>query len=207
MAALLEKFPRAGYGHCNISEIDANGNRKRTRRLRPRPTYEEPDVSLRRSASGYRVAANIVIYRSDALRAANYYRQGWKFGEDWDLSIRLADLGWGNVFSPLVLGSYRVWNDAQNVRAKRRITQISRVLAIYYETLEPIYRARQWELARLRHLRRKHAKEAVGVLSSTLFSRAEKSEILRLLKLLGDSPGLRRRILFEKPGPRRHFHG
>jgi glycosyltransferase involved in cell wall biosynthesis len=200
MVTLMEKFPRAGYGHTNIFEIDTEGTRTKTRRLFPRPAYEPPDLSLLRCASGYRVAANVIIYRSEALRAAGYFKSRWSFCEDWDLSIRIADLGWGNVFSPMVLASYRMWDDTKNLRARRRIIAISELRAIYEETIEPIYRARGWNLARVRHFRRKRAKEFTDVLSSTVFSDKEKGDVLRLLKRLGDSPSLRCYIFLERLG-------
>jgi|SRR5665213_3409608 len=200
MAALMAKFPRAGYGHTNIFQIDADGTRNTIRRLAPRRAYEPSERSLRRCASGYRVAANVIIYRSAALRAADYFKPRWSFCEDWDLSIRIADLGWGNVFSPFVLASYRVWNDTKNLRFRRSIIEISETRAIYNEMLEPIYRARGWNIARLQRFRRKRAKGFVSILSSPVFSEAEKEELLRLLKMLGDSLGLRFHIFLEGLG-------
>jgi len=107
---LMTIHPQAGFGHAEVYEIDSHGARGRIRRLHRSTGYEAPEESLRKNAQGYRVAANCILFRASALKQANYYRinSSWKSAEDWDLSVRMAILGWGNVYASTPLASYRV---------------------------------------------------------------------------------------------------
>ena len=115
LAELMVSYPGAGYAHCDVNEIDSKGTVQRLRRLARTNTFEPPEEALKRSASGYRAAANCILYRAAALRDAEYYRRTltWKYCEDWHLIIRLAINGWGNVYAPRFLTNYRVWDDPE----------------------------------------------------------------------------------------------
>jgi glycosyltransferase involved in cell wall biosynthesis len=78
---LMLKYPQAGYAHCNLYEIDGRGVRTRMRRLHRPAVYEGPEDAIRRNTPGYRVAGNIVLYRSAALKEANYYHANasWQY--------------------------------------------------------------------------------------------------------------------------------
>ena len=72
---------------------------------------QKADEALLASIHGYRVAANICMFRTSALQQANYYDERIGHGEDWDLSVRLSALGWDNLYCNEVLAAYRVWMD------------------------------------------------------------------------------------------------
>ena len=154
LVRMMVEFPEAGYAHCAVNEIDINGEIRRVRRLKRSKTYETPEESLKRSASGFRVAANCILFRAAALKQANYYyaNASWKGAEDWDLSVRMAILGWGNVYSSTPLTNYRFWVDSELVRFKRRVQEIECVTKMYKETLEPEYIKRGWRTGILRSI-------------------------------------------------------
>ena len=60
LADLMNKYPQAGYAHCNIYEIDGHGAQTRMRMLHRPAVYEGPEEAIRRNTSSYRVAGNIV---------------------------------------------------------------------------------------------------------------------------------------------------
>ncbi|WP_420239081.1 glycosyltransferase [Telmatobacter bradus] len=192
LAELLRLHPEAGYAHCDIHEIDSSGKPLRVRRLSRTAEYESPDESLRRSASGYRVAANCILYRSAALRQADYYHpnEGWKSAEDWDLCLRLAIHDWGNVYAPAALASYRVWDDELQSRFRRSAGELESMIKIYSETLEPEYLRRGWKTNLLKKYRRSRAISFVCVLDSPLLSQTEKSHLKTRMHILGDCPAL-----------------
>src|ERR1039458_4286912 len=69
LASLLTDRPGAGYAHCAIQEINAKGQPIRVRRLARVSHYETADQSLRASVTGYRVCANVLMFRREALRS------------------------------------------------------------------------------------------------------------------------------------------
>ncbi len=107
LSSLMRAHPKAGFAHCHAYEINGAGGRTRIRRIRPHPEYMHAEAALRDSGSGMRVAANSIMYRAEAVREASYFRPGMRFSEDWNLLVRLADLGWGNVYTPRILSNYR----------------------------------------------------------------------------------------------------
>lgn len=193
LVRLLEEHPQAGYAHCDIHEIDSTGQHLRVRRLSRTAAYEAPDTALQRSASGYRVAANCLLYRAQALRQADYYHpnQGWRSAEDWDLVLRITINGWGNVYAPTPLASYRVWEDEQQTRFRRRSGELESLIKIYRDRLEPEYLRRGWSTAPLRKYRRGRALAFIDTLSSPLLSNEEKCFFKDRMRLLGDSLALR----------------
>jgi hypothetical protein len=189
LASLLAAHPRAGYAHCDIREVDAQGQLRRIRRLSRGVEFESGEQSLRRSASGYRVAANCLLFRASALGEAQYYlpSRSWKSAEDWFLSLRLAALGWGNVYAAQVLASYRVWDDAGQLRFRRKLDEVESLIRIYAETLEPAYEKRRWSTAGLKRNRCNAALNYVDVLDAPQFSDKERRLLETRLRALGDS--------------------
>jgi hypothetical protein len=202
LAELLRLHPQAGYAHSDIQEIDSTGKPLRARRLSRAAEYESPDESLRRSASGYRVAANCILYRSAALRQADYYHpnEGWKSAEDWDLCLRLAIHGWGNVYAPAPLASYRVWDDELQSRFRRRAGELESLIKIYSATLEPEYLRRGWKTGPLKKCRRGRAMAFVDTLNSPLLSPEEKAHFKARMRVLGHSPLLELSFLLSDLG-------
>jgi glycosyltransferase involved in cell wall biosynthesis len=202
LADLLSIHPQAGFAHADVYELDSEGIQKRIRRLHRSRIYEGPEEWLRKSARGYRVAANCILYRAAALKQANYFRANaaWKSAEDWDLSVRIAILGWGNVYAAAPLASYRIWNDSGQARFKRRLSEIECVTKVYKGTLEPEYIRRGWNTRILRKNMRSRALCFSDALDSPLFSETERKIYKSRLRELGDSPSLSMAILLAEAG-------
>ena len=202
LAGLMKKYPQAGYGHGDVYEIDSRGVRTRVRRLQRSAVYEDAEESLRKNAQGYRVAADCILFRAAALKQANYYHANasWKSAEDWDLSVRMAILGWGNVYAAEPLASYRVWDDSGQARFKRKVAEIECVTKVYMGTLEPEYIRRGWSTGILRKNMRRRAVGFADALDSPLFSEAERAIYKARLRELGDSVSLSVAIFLAEAG-------
>ena len=202
LADLMNKYPRAGYAHCNIYEIDGHGAQTRMRMLHRPAVYEGPEVAIRRNTPSYRVAGNIVLYRSAALKEANYYHSNasWQYAEDWDLCLRIAILGWGNVHAAAPLARYRVWGDAEQGRFKRNMSGMECIIKVYKNTLEPEYFKRGWKTATIGKCMRRTALRYVDGIDSPLLSSAEREAYKALLRKLGDCSWLSARIYLAERG-------
>jgi glycosyltransferase involved in cell wall biosynthesis len=103
MARLLEAEPRAAVVHGAANQVDERGRRVRVRRLARRSGFQNGETALREAATGYKVAANVCMFRASALRDLSFLsEEGHDFGEDWALFARLADAGWGNIYRTAV---------------------------------------------------------------------------------------------------------
>jgi len=192
LAELMRQYPQAAFAHCDVGELDKANQRPRIRRLSRTKTFESGEEALRSNASGYRTAANCILYRAQALREVNYYipNLDWRTCEDWDMVLRMAAKGWGNVYTPQVLSNYRVWDDAQNVRAKRKMSEVMTNIAIYKNTLIPEYRKRNWSIAPLERNMRSRAIAFADALDSPLFSAEDRVQYKALLRELYPSKAL-----------------
>jgi glycosyltransferase involved in cell wall biosynthesis len=200
LAAELLRHPGAGYAHAAVHEIDRAGHFTRDRLLARKPGYQTPEDSLRAMASGYRVAANICMFRRSALRAVGFYREGLNFAEDWDMAVRLADAGWGNVYCNRLLASYRDWTDAGVVRAHRKRAEIDGCRRTFLESIEPAFKRRGWPTGTLIRRRQALAARHALALANPVFTREEKSAMIVALLALGDGPILRWRLALVRMG-------
>jgi len=202
LADLMNTYPQAGYAHCNIYEIDGHGAQTRMRMLHRPAVYESPEVAIRRNTPSYRVAGNIVLYRSAALKEANYYHSNasWQYAEDWDLCLRIAILGWGNVHAAAPLARYRVWGDDKQGRFKRNMSGMECIIKVYKNTLEPEYIKRGWNTATIRKYMRRTALRYVDGIDSPFLTSAEREAYKAFLRRLGDSTWLSVRIYLAEQG-------
>jgi glycosyltransferase involved in cell wall biosynthesis len=202
LAELMRQHPLAGFAHCDVGELDRENRQPRIRRLMRTKTYESPEEALKSNASGYRTAANCILYRAQALRDVNYYipNLDWRTCEDWDMCLRIAAAGWGNVYAPKVLSNYRVWDDAQGVRAKRKMSEVMTNIAIYKHTLIPEYQKRGWSIAPLERNMRSKAIAFADAIDSPLFTEQERREYKALLYDLGKSKTLTIAIILADHG-------
>ena len=191
---LMEKHEAAGYAHTAIQEIDGRGESRRTLRVARTQPYQDAETALRASASGYRTAANVLLFRAKALHAMNVYAGRPTLVEDYDLSVRLADAGYGNVYLDEVLASYRTWVDGGKPRIKRKGVQLRGFLRVYDESLAPAFDRRGWSPRILLRERRALANRNAAYCNSPLFTKAERAELNGLLFQLGDTLLLRTRI-------------
>lgn len=202
LAKLMAKYPKAGYAHCDVWETDGEGRRSRPRQLTRTIEYEDSESALKSNAICFRVAANCILFRSEAIRQANYYlaHPDWKASEDWDLALRMILNGWGNVYAAQMLTNYRQWDDPGGVRAYRKIQEVSSNTEIFTKTLMPAYEQRGWSVEPLRRIMRSKAVGFADSLDSSAFSEKDREEYKVYLNELGKSPALSFAILLAEIG-------
>jgi glycosyltransferase involved in cell wall biosynthesis len=194
LVRLMSAHPAAGYGHSSITEIDSGGNRTRDRRLARSTGYQEAEAALRASLSGYRTVANILIFRLSVLRELDFYNGRPEFVEDYDLAVRMADAGYGNVYVDEPLARYRVWEDEGGLRSRRKALQLSGYIRIFREVFEPAWARRGWDLKRVRRRRQRLAAHHCAHCFAPRYSPEERERLISLLEELGDGPRLRLRL-------------
>jgi glycosyltransferase involved in cell wall biosynthesis len=150
LLALLDAYPRAGYAHCAVQEMDAEGCPRMIRKLARKSGYEDAESALRKMVLGYKVAANIILFRREALSAAGFGTTAINFAEDYDLCIRIADAGWGNVYADQVLACYRVWSAPTRQSVTRKISEIKGLHHVYSVSLGAAFLKRGWSTRTLR---------------------------------------------------------
>ena len=163
LSSALDADPEAAYSHGAVAEIDAAGNMQRIRRL-ARGRQQDAEAALRASLRGYRVAANLVMFRRSALEQVGYIRSSRNFAEDFNLSVRLADAGYSNVYVNDIIGGYRVWADLSGVRASRKEEELLGLREVFAEAIEPAFRRRNWSMRQVERSRRRLAVTHSGAL-------------------------------------------
>ena len=121
----LEEFPEAGYAHAAVQEVDKDSKPRKIRKLYRMPGFETAEHALQAAIKGYRVAANIIMFKKGALTTVGYVTGRPEYVEDYHLSVSLAVAGYGNVYVDEVLSNYRVWTDTGKVRQKKKISRNS----------------------------------------------------------------------------------
>jgi glycosyltransferase involved in cell wall biosynthesis len=187
VSKVMANNPDAGYGHVAIQEIDQYDKPKRIRRLFRSALYLNADDALRVASKGYRVAANIVMFRKVALEKVGYITSRLNFAEDWHLSVNIAAAGYGNIYLDEVLASYRVWDDAGKVRQHRKLAEIKGITAVFELALEPAYTERGWNLKELKAQRSSLAAVHADCLGWDNYTIIEKREIIDALLKLSSS--------------------
>ena len=202
LVRLMSQYPRAGYAHCNVWEIDGAGQRARHRQLNRSSTFESSEQALRSNHNGLRTAANCLLFRSEALRQANFYldHPTWTASEDWYLAVQMALKGWGNVYSQQTLSNYRQWDDPGGIRASRKVMEVQTNTIIFRDVLLPAYEQRGWDTAILRRNMKRKARGFADALDSPRFSEEDRVNYTRILRELGDGYGLSLAIFASKMG-------
>lgn len=187
MSSLLVKFPEAGYGHVAIQEIDEHDKETNLRNLFRTATYQDADEALKAAVKGYRVAANIVMFRRSALEKVGFISSKINFAEDWRLSIEIAAAGFGNVYLNEVLAAYRVWADSGNVRQHRKLAEIKGINSVFTEALAPAYQDKGWNRQELEAQKSEFAAVQADCLGWDNYKPSEKEEIVSALLALSSS--------------------
>jgi glycosyltransferase involved in cell wall biosynthesis len=200
MAPSMQAEPRAGYGHSAVTEIDSAGGARRLRQLARPSGFQPGDEALRASLAGYRTVANILIFRRAALVELDFYEGRPEFVEDYDLAVRMADAGYGNVYLDEPLARYRVWEDDSGSRSRRKGVQLDGYAQIFAESIEPAWTRRGWDLNEVRRRRRALAAHNCAHCFGPQYSAAEREELMTKLRTLGDGPRLRFRLLLCRLG-------
>jgi len=140
------------------------------------------------------------MFRREVLEQMNFYRAEVVYTQDWDLAVRIADAGWGNVYCDQVLASYRFWEDAANIRPKRKYDEIEGCVQIFDDSLQPAFRKRGWPVAPLNKSRKNMALSYATALDAPYFSPDERKSLIQVLKSLGNSPQLSLQIKMSQLG-------
>lgn len=194
LARELDRHPSAGYAHSAILEIGADDRQRRVRRVNRATGLQPAEAALRASRTGYRTAANVLMFRRRALEELSYYDGRPEFVEDYDLSVRMADAGFDNVYVDVPLARYRVWEDAAGMRARRKALQLEGFLRIFDESMEPAWRRRGWNLRELRRQRKRLASQHCASCFASRYRPEERARLVSLLRQLGGGPALETRI-------------
>lgn len=190
LAELLQQHPQAAYAHAAVQEVDLNGKHLKLRKLARMPGYQESTEALRAATKGYRVAANILMFRKSALHSVGYLSAHIDFAEDYHLSVSLAAAGFGNVYLDETLSFYRVWIDKARTRKRRKVAEIAGLRSVFEDVLEPAYRERKWNINELKSRRSKFACEHADCLGWKVYSLEEKYELAAELRKLSSSYGV-----------------
>ena len=177
LSALMDKYPNAGYAHANVQEIDEYDKKNKTRIIARKEEFVDADTALKMSINGYCVAANIILFRREALENVHFIASSMNFAEDYYLSVSLANSGYGNVYSKNILSSYRVWSDSGNVRQKRKLDEINGLLEVSKKILEPAFLARNWNVNSVLKRRTSLAIQHANSLGWKIYTKDEKDEL------------------------------
>jgi glycosyltransferase involved in cell wall biosynthesis len=192
--------PGAGFAHAAVQEIDGAGALRRARRLYRPSGYQDSARSVRGAIRGYRVAANICMFRRTALEAARFYRLDLRFGEDWDLSFRIAAAGFGNVYIGEILASYRVWDDPGGFRVARKRDELDAIRSIFDVVIIPYASRHPHLLPEVNAARRRFALRQSACLANESLDVAARSELRRLVLQLDASRATRLMVfLWQSP--------
>jgi|SRR6185312_9763527 len=187
LAGLLTANPGAAYAHAAVQEVDRRGQYLRQRQLARKPGFQNNLEALKASAKGFKVAANILIFRRSALEKVGYIASKVNFAEDYYLVASLAAAGYGNVYSNEILSYYRVWTDGGKVRQRRKLEEILGYRKLFEEVLEPAYRRLGWKTADLKNRRTDFACRHMDCLAWDVYSDSEKLELKNELNKLSSS--------------------
>ncbi|MDQ6609173.1 MAG: glycosyltransferase [Bacteroidota bacterium] len=184
---MLSEYPAAGYGHAAVQQIDQHSNPTFQRKLFRKTGFQEGSKSLKASIKGYKVAANIIMFRKKALQEVDYLTGRPNFCEDFHLSVSLASKGFGNIYLSEILSCYRVWTDVKNIRSKRKIMEIEGFSKVFSEVLEPAFKERKWNLKMLNRHKLALACKQTDCLGWNFYTQEEKHELAKALVNLSPS--------------------
>ncbi len=184
---VLKQYPKAGYAHCAIQEIDQFGTLLKERHL-IRPTgYKSAINALVEARKGYKVAANIIMFKKQALEAVNYLQNRPNFGEDYHLTSAISAADFGNVYVDEVLACYRLWVDGGKIRQKRKLAEIDGIRHVFDDVLQPAYLKNNWKMKTLEKSRENFACAQADCLNWVVYSNSEKDQIKKEIYKLSDS--------------------
>lgn len=198
--ALLERYPSAGYAHAAVYQVDEKDNIVKERRLFRSTGYQDDAVALKGLLQGYRVAANILMFRRETLEKVGYITNMQNFAEDFFLSVNIAGAGYGNVYCDEVLASYRVWDNEDKIRQKRKLAELRGLTTVFNDAMIPAFKARNWDIQEVEDAKEKFAVKHAQALSWRIFSGEEKKAIEEALIHLSPTEKTKKYIrLYKSP--------
>ncbi|MFT4154362.1 glycosyltransferase family 2 protein [Parafilimonas sp.] len=199
LSGLLNRHPMAGYAHCAVQEINEHEQVLRIRSLFRQDAFETGETALKRCLKGYRVSANIIMFRKKALQETGFLQCPSNFAEDYYLAADIAAHGYGNVYTPAVYACYRVWNNAGRQRMKRKLEEIKGITNVFEEVLEPAFKKRNYAVREVHKAREYFAVAHANCLSNSMYNENEKMELKAALLRLSSSVFVRFMIMmYEK---------
>jgi len=187
LVQLLIDNPNAGYAHASVQELDQHNNNLKIRQLARKSGFQNHTDALKSSVKGFRVAANILMFRKEALVKVNYIATSTNFAEDYYLVSSIAAAGFGNVYLNKVLAYYRVWVDSGKIRQRRKLDEIIGYNKLFTEILKPAYEQRGWDTLALNKSRTDFACRHSDCLSWDVYTNDEKKELKKELLNLSSS--------------------
>jgi len=179
--------PNVGYVHTAVQEINLHGVKLKKRILSRAAGFQNDVDALKAAVKGFKVAANILMFNVAALRIVNYVRTKVDFAEDYYMVSAISAAGFGNAYIPEILANYRVWNDENGMRRKRKLDEIKGIRMVIEEVLEPAFKRRKWSLTPIEQMKVRYAKRNADCLGWFNYSPAEKKELWDELMLLSSS--------------------
>ncbi|MDQ6763768.1 MAG: glycosyltransferase [Bacteroidota bacterium] len=195
LANLLIKYPNAAYSHAKVQEIDKCGNFTKERKLFRKAGFQSDADALKSSIKGYRVAANIIMFRREALEKVDYLANRPGFAEDFHLACALASAGFGNVYHDDILSSYRVWTDTKRIRQKRKLMEIEGLTRVFEDVIEPAFMGRGWSIKSVKKNKANLACNQTDCLGWEIYTPEEKKELADAL--LRFSPSLKTKLYMQ----------
>ncbi len=187
VSAELLKHPTAGYGHAAVLEINEYGMILKERNLFRTPGFQSDLDAVRATLKGYRVAANILMFRKRALEKVDYLSGRPNFGEDYHLTADISRAGFGNVYVAEILAFYRVWSDTGKLRQKRKLAEIKGLQQVFNDVIEPAFKERKWSLKSVRMSKTNLACAHADCLGWQNYTQDEKEQLLQEIRQLSTS--------------------
>jgi len=203
LSAEMSKYPNAGYAHAAVQEIDKEGGYLAQRRLFRSVLCQPANDALQQAVKGYKVAANIIMFRRQALHKVNYLHGRPNFGEDFHLAASISAVGYDNIYLPQILSCYRVWVDIKNVRQKRKLAEIEGLRRVFNDVLRPAFIQRGWNTNVIDQQKEAFACIQADCLGWNIYNEHEKAELLEEIKKLSAT----KKVLFTCQVYQRGFGG
>lgn len=187
----MELYPEAGYAHAAVQEVDQFGNKTKIRKLSRNDIFQTGDVALKLATKGFKVAANIILFRREVLEKVHFVSSKANFAEDFYMITAISALDYGNIYLNEVLSDYRVWTDSHKVRQKRKLDEIKGLKMVIEEVIKPAFESHKWSLSPVRKMQRNFAINHSSCLGWNVYTKTEKDEIIQALFQLSESESIK----------------
>jgi len=119
LASLLESHPRAGWAHCNVTNIDKDGRPLDLAHTR-KPSGFSPAEDVFEAYLRHNDTCHCVLFRRSAYDDCGGYRPAMITCEDWMLWLDMTLAGYGYVYVAEPLAKMRKYRDRDEIMSRRR---------------------------------------------------------------------------------------